>query len=259
MARRKTDDSTATKTTVPVVDVIEQDSNPSGTRTRLSDQLYGKVFDQITSGRFKVGEQLPSEVDIAEQFGVSRPVVREALLRLRVDGLITSRQGLGTFVSHQPALRTKVFAEPQDIASYLRCQELRITLEGDAARLAAERHTDEQLTAIAAAHDAFSSGVHTGNPTPAADLEFHARIAEASGNEFYSNMLESIHGAMVGLMRLTLGLTRTASKKRALTVLGEHSAIVSAIRAREGEQARVAMQFHLGQARRRLIDRRRDK
>ena len=259
MACHKAADPTTRQKTVPVNEVSEEHVHPSGTRDRLSDQLYGKVFEQITSGHFKVGDQLPSEVEIAEQFGVSRPVVREAFLRLRVDGLITSRQGLGTFVSHQPALRTKVFAEPQDIASYLRCQELRITLEGDAARLAAERHTDEQLTAIAAAHDAFSSGVHTGNPTPAADLEFHARIAEASGNEFYSNMLESIHGAMVGLMRLTLGLTRTASKKRALTVLGEHSAIVSAIRAREGEQARVAMQFHLGQARRRLIDRRRDK
>ena len=101
--------------------------------------------------------------------------------------------------------------------------------------------------------------MHSGKLTPASDLEFHARIAEASGNEFYSSTLESIHEAMVGLMRLTLGLTSTASKKRALSVLDEHSAIVAAIRARDGEQARVAMQFHLGQARRRLIDRRRDK
>lgn len=115
------------------------------------------------------------------------------------------------------------------------------------------------MEAIVAAHDAFSDNVHSGKLTPAADLEFHARIAEASGNEFYSSTLESIHVVMEGLMRLTLGLTRTASKKRALTVLEEHAAIVTAIQARDGEQARVAMQFHLGQARRRLVDRRRDK
>ncbi len=259
MARQKAADSPPAQKTVLVDDAPADAAQPAGKRDRLSDQLYGKVFDQITSGHFKVGDQLPSEVEIAEQFGVSRPVVREAFLRLRVDGLITSHQGLGTFVSHQPALRTKTFAKAQDIASYLRCQELRITVEGDAARLAAERHTDEQMDAIVAAHEAFSNGVHSGDLTPAADLEFHARIAEASGNEFYASTLESIHEAMVGLMRLTLGLTRTASKKRALTVLAEHSAIVAAICARDGEQARVAMQFHLGQARRRLIDRRRDK
>lgn len=259
MARHKASDAGTPQAALAALEAAEDHPSPSGTRDRLSDQLYGKVFEQITSGRFKLGEQLPSEVEIAEKFGVSRPVVREAFLRLRVDGLITSRQGLGTFVSHQPALRTKTFAKAQDIASYLRCQELRITVEGDAARLAAERHTEEQMDAIVAAHEAFSNGVHSGDLTPAADLDFHARIAEASGNEFYASTLESIHEAMIGLMRLTLGLTRTASKKRALTVLDEHTAIVAAIRARDGEQARVAMQFHLGQARRRLIDRRRDK
>ena len=64
------------------------------------------------------------------------------------------------------------------------------------------------MEAIVAAHDAFSDNVHSGKLTPAADLEFHARIAEASGNEFYSSTLESIHVVMEGLMRLTLGLSR---------------------------------------------------
>ena len=259
MARNKAPDPRAAQTSRPLPATAEDQTLVPGTGDRLSDQLYGKVFEQITSGRYKLGEQLPAEVEFAERYGVSRPVVREAFLRLRVDGLITSRQGLGSFVSHQPALRTKTYAKAQDIASYLRCQELRITVEGDAARLAAERHTEEQMDAIMAAHEAFSNGVHSGDLTPAADLDFHARIADASGNEFYARALESIHEAMIGLMRLTLGLTRSASKKRALTVLDEHTAIVAAIRARDGEQARVAMQFHLGQARRRLIDRRRDK
>jgi GntR family transcriptional repressor for pyruvate dehydrogenase complex len=229
-----------------------------GQRTRLSDQLYGQVFEQIVSGRMNVGDQLPSEMEISERFGVSRPVVREALLRLRADGLITSHQGLGTFVSHQPALRIKTFASAQDIPAYLRCQEVRIALEGDAARLAAERHTEDQLKAIEAAHEAFAASVSEGKLLAEADLAFHARIAEASGNDFHLSLLESIHEAVMGFMRLTLNLTRTASKQRSQTVLDEHTAILEAIRARDPEQARIAMQFHLGQARRRLVDRSRD-
>ena len=55
----------------------------TGKRARLSDQIYGQIFERIVSGRLNVGDQLPSENEIAEQYGVSRPVVREALLRLR--------------------------------------------------------------------------------------------------------------------------------------------------------------------------------
>jgi GntR family transcriptional repressor for pyruvate dehydrogenase complex len=242
----------------PVDDGLALVLEPSQ-RGRLSDQLYGQVFDQITSGKLKVGAQLPSEMEISERFGVSRPVVREALMRLRADGLITSHQGLGTFVSHQPPTRVKTLAKAQDIASYLRCQEVRIALEGDAARLAAERHTADQLAAVLAAHDAFAEGVHSGKLSPEADLAFHACIAEASGNDFHASLLQSIHEAMTGLMRLTLGLTGTASRKRALAVLEEHVAIVEAIRARDTDGARTAMQFHLSQARRRLVDGRRQR
>jgi GntR family transcriptional repressor for pyruvate dehydrogenase complex len=225
---------------------------------RLSDQLYGQIFEQIVSGRFAVGDQLPPEKEICERFGVSRPVVREALLRLRADGLITSHQGLGTFVSHQPAQRIKSFARAQDVAAYLRCQEVRIALESDAARLAAERHSPEQLGAIEAAHDAFAAGVEAGRMDAEADLAFHHRIVEATDNDFYVNVLDGIHDTLLGFMRLTLNLTRTASRQRAQRVLDEHAALLDAIRRRDGELARVAMQFHLGQARQRLIDRRRD-
>jgi len=225
---------------------------------RLSDQLYGQIFEQITSGRFAVGDQLPPEKDICESFGVSRPVVREALLRLRADGLITSHQGLGTFVSHQPAQRIKTFARAQDVASYLRCQEVRIALESDAARLAAERHTPEQMLAIEAAHEAFAASVEAGKMDAEADLAFHRHIVEATGNEFYLDVLENIHDTQLGFMRLTLNLTRTSSRQRAQRVLDEHAAVLDAIRRRDGELARIAMQFHLSQARQRLIDRRRD-
>jgi GntR family transcriptional repressor for pyruvate dehydrogenase complex len=227
-------------------------------RTRLSDQIYGRVFDEIVSGRYAVGDRLPTEMEISESWGVSRPVVREALLRLRADGLVVSHQGLGTFVSTQPAPRIRTFARTQDVASFLRCQEVRIALESDAARLAALRRTDEQLRAIDEAQEAFARGVREGRMVAEDDLAFHARIVEAAGNDFYPQVLATIHDTLLGFMRLTLSLTRTASKQRGERVCDEHRAIVDAIRDGDGELARAAMTFHLSQARRRLVDRGRD-
>ncbi|SPU50483.1 L-lactate utilization operon repressor [Bordetella trematum] len=229
-----------------------------GQRVRLADQLYGQIFEQIVSGRLNVGDKLPSEHEICDRFGVSRPVVREALLRLRADGLVTAHQGLGTFVSHQPAPRLKTFPDVQNVGAYLRAQEVRVALEGDAARLAAMRRSDEQLHKIEQAHEAFVAALAAGQVSPEADLVFHASIAEASGNDFYLGVLESIHEAISGFMRLTLSLTRTGSRQRAQRVADEHAAILAAIREQDGERARVAMQFHLGQARYRLVDRDRD-
>lgn len=229
-----------------------------GQRVRLADQLYGKIFEQIVEGGLNVGDKLPSEHEICDRFGVSRPVVREALLRLRVDGLVTAHQGLGTFVSHQPAPRLKTFSDVSNVGAYLRAQEIRVALEGDAARLAAMRRTDEELRHITEAHTAFIDELERGHVSAEADLAFHASIAQATGNDYYLGVLESIHESISGFMRLTLSLTRTGSRQRAQRVADEHSAILAAIREQDGERARVAMQFHLGQARHRLVDRERD-
>jgi len=229
-----------------------------GQRVRLADQLYGQIFEQIASGALNVGDKLPSEHEICDRFGVSRPVVREALLRLRADGLVTAHQGLGTFVSHQPAPRLKAFGDVHNVGAYLRAQEVRLALEAEAARLAALRRTDDDLQRIADAHAAFVRELEDGRVSPEADLAFHASIADASGNDFFPGVLESIHESISGFMRLTLSLTRTGSRQRAQRVADEHGAILAAIREQDAERARVAMQFHLGQARHRLVDRERD-
>ena len=229
-----------------------------GQRIRLGDQLYGQIFDQIVSGRLNVGDKLPSENEICERFGVSRPVVREALLRLRADGLVTAHQGLGTFVSHQPAPRLRTFGDVQNVGAYLRCQEVRIALEGDAARLAAQRRSDAQMRRIRDVHLAFAQDIEHGRVSAEADLAFHKAIAEASGNDFYLEVLEAIHESIVGFMRLTLSLTRTGSRQRGQRVVDEHAAILDALQEQDGERARVAMQFHLGRARHCLVDREHD-
>ncbi len=207
------------------------------------------------SGSLSVGDRLPSEKEISEGFGVSRPIVRQALLRLKADGVITTHQGLGSFVVHQPDQRIRKFARARDVASFLRCHEVRMAIEGDSARLAAIRRTAEQLRRIESAHQVFLESAQAGRMVADEDLALHRSIAEASGNEFFPQALDGILDSMSGFMQLTLNLTRTANRQRAQRVLDEHAAIVAAIRDEDGERARTAMQFHLGQARQRLTHR----
>lgn len=234
--------------------VVTADTEPkTDQRQRLGDRLYSLILNQIISGELSVGDRLPSEHEISRQHDMSRPVVREALLRLRFDGLITAHQGRGTFVTHQPDVRLKTFDDAGNVGFYLRAQELRQAIEGDAARLAALRRTKSQLKTIQEAHEAFNMLIEKKEVTAEADLVFHLSIAHASGNELYVSVLESIMEPVQGFMRLALNLTRTGGHQRALLVMAEHEAIVHSIAKKDAEQARVAMLFHLGQARERLV------
>ncbi len=230
-----------------------------GRRQRLGDQLYGQIFEQIVSGRLREGVRLPPEKEICRMFGVSRPVVREALQRLGADGLVRARQGSGTYVMARPVARVADFVDPGEIAGYLRCLEVRIGLEAAAARYAAERRSGAELERIVAAHRAFAAEAAAGPISPAKDLAFHHHIAEASGNEFFAATLAVLEDKLIGFMSLGLRLTETGSKSRAKRALDEHAVILEAIAAQDADAAETAMRFHLGQSRRRLIDRNRDR
>jgi GntR family transcriptional repressor for pyruvate dehydrogenase complex len=191
-------------------------------------------------------------------FGVSRPIVREALLRLRADGLLHARPGAGTFVQSRPAERIVSFASTADVAGYLRALEARLPLEGAAARFAAERRTAEELARIERAHETFVRALRGHDGALPSDLAFHAKIAEAAHNDLFVAMLAALRQEVEGFMRVSLGLTRTGSRERARRVGEEHARIVEAIRAQDGEAAQLAMQYHITQARIRVLDRTRD-
>lgn len=227
-------------------------------RQRMGDQLYGQILEQIVSGRLPQGTRLPPELDLCKMFGVSRPVVRQALQRLSADGLVHARQGSGTYVTARPAERLADFVEPHQIAEYMRAIEVRLVLEGAAARRAAERHNPAELAAIESAHKRFRLEAESGAPTPDADLAFHMAIANASGNGFYVALLQQLHEFISGFMNVALRLTRTSPRERTSQVLNEHVLILEAIKLQDGDAAQLSMQFHITQARRRLVDRSRD-
>ena len=223
-------------------------------REKLSDQLYGQLLKKIVAGELKEGDKLPSENEIAQAFQVSRPVIREALMRLQADGLIYSRQGAGSFVKARPPEGLIKFTAPSDIAGLLRCFEARLPLEGAIASLAAQRATEDDLKAIESAMIVMEDTMNKGAIADKADFDFHMAIANAAGNEFCVSILSTLHTAMRSGMRVALNITKTGSKERLKKVQEEHRTIYDAIAIGDVTAADLAMRYHIQSARTRLMN-----
>lgn len=223
-------------------------------RWRLADVLYGQLLMRIVNGDVADGDRLPSEAEIGKMFGASRPVVRQALMQLQVDGLVYARKGAGTFVRMRPPARLPDFVEPADVASYLRSFEIRSALESEAARLAAMRRTRDHLDAIQDAARALGEAITRKETGHLEDFGFHMAIAEATDNELFVRVLDELADIMRGSMAMGLSLTRTGSDLRRSQVLREHWQIADAIAAQDAEAAALCMRFHLMQTRLRATD-----
>lgn len=228
-------------------------------KERLGDLLYGQILEQITSGALKEGDKLPSESEICRSSQVSRPTVREALMRLSADGLITTRQGSGTYVRQRPPEGLTRLASAPDVAGLLRCYEVRIGLEGQAATLAAQRRTSGQMDRIRAALADLGAAFDGGTVPARTDFAFHLAVAAASGNPLFAEMLETLNETVERAMSLALGLTRAGSKERARRVYDEHEAVADAISRGDAEAAGLTMRYHLHRARQRVTDGQRDR
>jgi DNA-binding FadR family transcriptional regulator len=228
-------------------------------RERLGDLLYGQILEQIMSGALNEGDKLPSENQICRLFQVSRPTVREALMRLHADGLVTTRQGSGSYVQRRPPDQLMRLAKVSDIAGMLRCLEVRIALEGQAAMLAAQRRTPSQMEDITTALAALRAAFEDGSVPAQADFEFHRAVAGASGNALFAELLDMLNEIIQQAMTVALGLTRVGSKDRARRVVEEHEAIAEAIARGDAEAAGLAMRYHLHRARQRVTDGQRDR
>jgi GntR family transcriptional regulator, transcriptional repressor for pyruvate dehydrogenase complex len=165
-------------------------------RVKMSDVLYGDILKQIDSGAFAVDQRLPSEKEFCERFGVSRPIVREALERLRTEGLIRSRQGAGSFVANgaahatanAPTLQLDSDAVPPQINSIVAIQKFyayRIALEGELACAAAQNRQPTDIKRIGSLLQEIKSSAVSNTQGIDEDLEYHEAIAQATHNEFF--------------------------------------------------------------------------
>lgn len=221
---------------------------------KRSALIYQRIFEVIVAGEFPVNARLPSETELAMRFGASRPVVREALARLRDDGIIVSRQGSGSYVKRRPDVAVLRLAPGGSIDDIQRCFEFRHGLEGSAAGLAAERWEEPDLSEMRGAFDALEMAIRNGELGVEADERFHAAIARATHNPYYVSVQSSLQPHIRYGMNVNRNLSMRRTAERVRLVQNEHDDILQAIEARNPDAARDAMQRHIANARRRMFD-----
>ena len=220
----------------------------------LADGVYERVLTLIVEGALPEGGRLPSETHLAEEMGVSRPVLRQALRRLREDGVITSRQGSGSYVLQRPDRAMLSFAPVGSIADIRRTFEFRAVIEAEAAALAAKRAGEDEIRAIRAALAALDACIDTGALGAREDEAFHLAICAASGNHYFPSTLASMGPAILAGMNLARSLSLTRPAARLALVQDEHRAVLAAIAARDADAARAAMRRHIDSARTRIFE-----
>jgi len=226
--------------------------NPIPARKRapsLAHELVDVLTQQILLGQFQPGEKLPSEPTIVREHGVSRTVVREAISRLQACGLVETRHGIGTFVlarESQLGLRLTV-----DTASSVRgILELRLGLEVQAVALAAVRRSDDQLRRMRQALDDYQAQLANNDSCVEEDKRFHQLIAEATGNTYFTDIMQHLGDAMIPRTRVKADERGDADFARLGALANqEHEAIFNAIRKQDPDAARAAMVLHLSNSR----------
>lgn len=215
----------------------------------LSEGVFRAIERRIREGEFGPGDQLPTEKQLSELFGVSRTVVREAISRLRADGYLETRQGAGAYVSAQPGNASfKLVAagvnEPGDIAQVF---ELRLLVEAGAAELAAWRRNARDIRGLRQQFNKMTEALRAGADGSAADDAFHRTIAAATHNPQVRRFVEFLAHQFSETRRPTW-----ADAGRAGTAQREHEELLAAIEAGDARAARVAAELHLRNAARRL-------
>jgi GntR family transcriptional repressor for pyruvate dehydrogenase complex len=221
-------------------------------RRGLAYELVEELKQRILNGEIAPGDKLPAENSLVAEFGVSRTVVREAVSRLQAAGLVETFQGRGSFVLEVPE-RTSGLRKVRSHREVLELMDFRIGVESEAAALAAGRRSAHQLKGIERALDEFRLiGADPGRSVEA-DFAFHLKVAVASGNRFYGDLIESLGPMMIMLPRTRLDPAYEMSDPDHLTrVVHEHENIYTAIAHSDPDAARAAARVHLSNTRARL-------
>lgn len=232
------------------------------TPVRLYRQIAERVRGLIAQGRFASGERLPAERELAQQLGVSRPSVREALIALEVEGLIEVRTGSGIYVCDHASKapnpskpKSKSTAKSLNPSSTLQSDEwgplevlqARSLIEGELAALAAQHGSASQLRAIGSALSLMRREAKLGQQPRDGDEAFHLAVAQASGNSVLLDTLSLYWRARDNTLFERLGVYFENPNSWQLAI-GEHRAVFECIQAHDAAGARRAMQSHLRKA-----------
>lgn len=225
---------------------------------KLSTAVTRQIELLILRGILRPGERLPSERELSDRLGVSRPSLRDSIAELQEKGLLTSRAGAGIFVADvlgsafSEALVTLFSAHDEAVFDYL---AFRRDMEGLAAERAAKFASDTDLQVIQAVYDKMEAVHSKRNPSDEAqlDADFHLAIIEASHNVIMLHMLRS----MYQLLREGVFYNRQIMFKQRVTrdiLLEQHKAFNAALQQRDGEAARRSVEDHLNFVEKSLLD-----
>ncbi|PXA80039.1 GntR family transcriptional regulator [Caulobacter sp. D4A] len=209
---------------------------------KLYRKIADTVADAIEAGQYKLGDRLPTERELAEQFGVSRPTLREAMIALEMLGMIEARHGLGIYVTGDVRPVAPQLAERDTEIGAFELIEARRLFEGEAAALAATSITEEQIAQLESLLDRMHEEEEIRGED--ADREFHLVIAGATGNGAIIATIENLWDwrNRSPLARNILARARGMGLEPRIA---EHRRVVDALKARDPAAARQAMRDHL--------------
>nr|WP_321981876.1 FadR/GntR family transcriptional regulator [uncultured Cohaesibacter sp.] len=235
--------------------IIENDElkGKGKARDSLSSRIYNLLHTRISSGEYTENQKLPTEAVMTEEFGVSRPVLREALDRLREEGLIYSRQGAGSFVKVGQK-QTLGFSKIETIADIQRCYEFRLSLEPIAAYNASMRRSDSSLQEIQSALSLMETATTNHVHKEDADYAFHVAISKACNNHYFEASMGALRDHIHAGMRMHGQSLLDDSVFSLESVFKEHLGIFDAIKRREPELAKELMFQHIKHSRDRLFE-----
>lgn len=216
----------------------------------ISQRLYQQIADRIAAsikqGKFRVGSRLPAERELADQFEVSRPTIREALIALEIGGLIEVRTGSGAYVTPRARSKTADNGPIKDTGpSAFEIVEVRRAIEPSIAAQAAMKSTKEDVKSIAKALSEFErnyNGTHWEKLE--ADRSFHMKVAEAAHNPLMVTILEDLWTGMFGQIFAVLSQRTKLSNRQAMT-MHDHHTVFNCIERRDASGAYAAMTNHL--------------
>jgi GntR family transcriptional repressor for pyruvate dehydrogenase complex len=219
---------------------------PIRRRSPLVDTVAQRIRAVIERGHLGAGDRLPSQADLATQFGVSRHVLREAVGRLQSLGLLTVRRGRGIFVGdHQSVvscakmIRSAMAIAPKELVNFAR---FRTAIECYAAREAARLATAEDLAELESLCTEMDREGQEDLEAIRLDMQFHRKVVEIVGDELLRNVMAVAYDFILAGMVQTTGATRPRDRECSLR---EHPPIVAALRAGDPDAAERAMRAHM--------------
>lgn len=221
-------------------------------KSAVAEEIAGRLLTMIKNRQLSPGEKLPPERELAGMLDVSRPSLREALRALAMMNVLEMRQGDGTYIS---SLDTEQLVEHLDFvlalddSTFIQLFEARKIVEAGIAGLAAGRITPTQIAALEALQNKSRSSIADPDAFLEVDLEIHNTITQAAGNPFLKRFI------------LSLSSISLASRVRTVNIPGviqqaasDHHAIISALKAGDGDAAAQAMLIHLNNVEESFVD-----